>query len=577
MPLRTLFLSLFALTVLALSPASAADRRVALVVGNDAYQNVPGLQKAVADARAMGERLRKLGFEVIARENAPRAAMTAALQEFTARVEGAEVGLVFYAGHGVQVDGRNILLPTDIPVPASPAALIDDGIDLGRVLERLADSRVRFAALVIDACRDNPFPRRDSRSVGGTRGLTIPAAPRGVYIAYSAGVNEQALDRLGPTDDNPNGVFTRNLLAQLEQPASFDAIVKRARDQVRAQAASVGHAQNPAIYDQTTGDFYLSPTAATRTAQASGAASTQADPASEGLLWQGALKADTRAGYAAYIAQFCPGGQFCDVAGENLRRFEGGPTVRRLGRTEPDPAAEAVLQKAEAAYEAKNYAEALRLFHLAASQGHGGGMAGVGRLYATGNGVPLNQPEALRWFLMAAEQGDPRAQYTVALAYENGIGVDESPAQAAQWYAKAAAQGDAWSQRNLGRMHAEGRGVKRDPAEAARLYKVAADQGDAAAQYYLGAALEVGEGVPADPAEAARLYAQAAAQGDVRAQRGLGAAYASGKGVDQDFLKAASWLGKAAAQGDGAAQSQLDRLYASRSPGQAGTTPAPAR
>ena len=325
-------------------PALTAERRVALVVGNNAYRAVPALQKAVNDARAVAERLKAIGFEVIARENLDRRGTNQALNDFTARLDGAEVALFYYAGHGVQLEGRNILLPVDVPRPKTPDELVDEGVDLGRVLERLADSRVRFVSLIIDACRDNPFPKQGTRSIGGTRGLTIPAAPNGVYIVYSAGVNEQALDNLGPADRNPNSIFTRNLLPELGKPGlSFDGMIKQTRERVRKQAATVGHQQNPAIYDQTTGDFYFQgpeTVAAVPPRDEPAAPAAASAPDKEMLFWE-AIKDSTDAGaFEAYLRQY-PKGSFAELARfkiNSLKRATAAPRTAVAPPPSPPPA-----------------------------------------------------------------------------------------------------------------------------------------------------------------------------------------------------------------------------------------------
>ncbi len=321
---RSAGLLLAALLAVAFVAPAAAERRVALVIGNDAYSTIPPLQKAINDARAIADRLRSLGFEVIARENVDRRGMNQALDEFTARLSGAEAGLFFFAGHGVQFEGRNILLPVDIPLPRSEASLIDEGIALGRILERISETRVRFSALIIDACRNNPFPKQGTRSIGGARGLAVPAAPNGVYIAYSAGANEEALDGLGPDDTNPNSVFTRNLLPVLGAPGmSFDDMVKTARQRVREQAARIGHQQNPAIYDQTTGDFYfLGPTTVTVTPPAGAVAAQPVDK--ETIFWEGIKDSRNPAAFEAYLRQY-PEGAFAELARFRISTLSAPP------------------------------------------------------------------------------------------------------------------------------------------------------------------------------------------------------------------------------------------------------------
>ena len=198
-----------------------------------------------------------MGFEVLQHANLDRRGMNLAVGELVEKVAGGGVGVLFFAGHGVQVSGSNFLLPVDIKVGRADD-LADEAIDLGRVMERLSAARAKFTLMIIDACRDNPFPRVAGRSVGGARGLSIPSAPDGLMVVYSAGINEQALDRLDERDRDPNGLFTREFIKQLRQPGvRVDDMVRRVRASVREQAQRIGHAQNPAIYDQSNGDFFF--------------------------------------------------------------------------------------------------------------------------------------------------------------------------------------------------------------------------------------------------------------------------------------------------------------------------------
>jgi hypothetical protein len=139
------------LTVVA-SPA-LAEKRVALVVGNDDYRNVPKLQKAVNDARAMGDTLRKLGFEVMVAENQTRQGFAESLLAFDNTVEQGDTAFFFFAGHGFEIAGQNYLLPTDIPAAtAGQEELVrDSSILADRVIERLQNRGARTAILVFDA------------------------------------------------------------------------------------------------------------------------------------------------------------------------------------------------------------------------------------------------------------------------------------------------------------------------------------------------------------------------------------------------------------------------------------------
>jgi len=267
--------ALLAALILAGAAAHAAwaetERHAALVIGNSAYRNVRSLEKTLNDARAVASALQEVGFEVIERENLDRRGMNQALTEFAERISRGGVGLFYYAGHGVQIGGSNYLIPVDVPALGNPEELRDDAIDLGRVLERLTEAKAKLDIVILDACRDNPFPRVAGRSLGGTQGLAIPAAPNGILIVYSAGVNQVALDTLGPNDANPNGLFTRKLLPLIEQPGlRLDEAIRSIRREVSSAARSVGREQNPAIYDQTDGDFYFVPPKAGSTSSPAG-------------------------------------------------------------------------------------------------------------------------------------------------------------------------------------------------------------------------------------------------------------------------------------------------------------------
>ena len=149
------------------------------------------------------------------------------------------------------------LLPIDINGD-SEEQIKDDAIPLQRLLDDIADKHAKFTLAMIDACRDNPFKAATGRSIGGTRGLSPTSAATGQMIVFSAGTGQQALDRLGPSDRDKNGVFTRVFLKQLDtQGVSIDRIVRNVRAEVVGLAKSVGHDQVPAIYDQVVGDFYF--------------------------------------------------------------------------------------------------------------------------------------------------------------------------------------------------------------------------------------------------------------------------------------------------------------------------------
>ena len=237
------------------------------MIGNDRYVNMPAdrqLRKAVNDAHTIAASLRALGFEVLIGTNLGRQGMIDKLADLTARLEPGDTAAFFFAGHGVAIQGVNYLLPSDVPSVSEGAEARVRGASLAEpdIIAELQAKSVRVALLVIDACRDNPFPRVPGRSIGNTRGLTDAKPARGVFTIYSAGIGQTALDRLGDRDAANNSVFTRIFAEQLARPElHLGDLAVEVRERVAALALQATdsdgqpapHEQTPAYYDQTLG------------------------------------------------------------------------------------------------------------------------------------------------------------------------------------------------------------------------------------------------------------------------------------------------------------------------------------
>jgi hypothetical protein len=235
--------------------APTASFRKALVIGNDNYSGVSKLVNARQDANAVGRTLSELGYKVMVKNDLNEKEMKATLRQFKNDLEGGDEVIFFYAGHGVQLGSTNYLLPIDIKGD-SEDQVRDDAIQLQRLLDDMNEKKVKLSLAIIDACRDNPFPK-SGRNIGG-RGLAPATAATGQMIIFSAGSGQQALDKLGANDKNPNGLFTRMLLSEMKAPGvRVDNMIRDVRRKVVEAAKSVGHDQVPAIYDQVVGDFYL--------------------------------------------------------------------------------------------------------------------------------------------------------------------------------------------------------------------------------------------------------------------------------------------------------------------------------
>jgi Caspase domain len=261
LPFRAAMVFGLAVLLLALAAPAYAENRVALVIGNNDYKNVPKLQKAVNDARTMGDTLKQLGFTVMVAENQNRQAFSESLLAFDNAVGPGDTAFFFYAGHGFEIAGQNFLLPTDVPAAGEgQEELVRDASVLAdRIIERLQNKNVRTAILVFDACRNNPFERSGTRALSGGGGLApMTQLPEGVFSVFSAGPRQTALDRLSNSDDNPNSVFTRTFAKELLQPGeNLVQVAQHTRRTVSEMAETVNHKQIPVYFDQMVDDVFL--------------------------------------------------------------------------------------------------------------------------------------------------------------------------------------------------------------------------------------------------------------------------------------------------------------------------------
>ena len=236
-----------------------AEKRIALVVGNDRYPNLQAdkqLEKAVNNSRSVGNALGELGFEVIHGENLGQRALFEKLDAMAEMLSPGDTAFFFFAGHGVAINGGNYILPSDVPQieAGQEARLIHSALSESDVVLDLQQRGVRVAVVVLDACRDNPFKRPGVRSIGAERGLERIEPVRGVFTFYSAGLGQTALDRLSDADRDPNSVFTRVLVPELSKSGvDLTALAIDVREEVARLAATVGHDQRPAYYDETIG------------------------------------------------------------------------------------------------------------------------------------------------------------------------------------------------------------------------------------------------------------------------------------------------------------------------------------
>lgn len=559
----TLLISTFLLTTMS---ATGYAKRVALVVGNNAYDNVTRLEKAENDADSLGEALKTLGFKVILQKNLDRRGFNRNLQLFLSQLSPGDEALFFFAGHGVEIRGQNYLLPTDIPdaAPGQESFVKSEAIGVNYVLNEIGRRKVRLSLLILDACRNNPFKQQGTRSLGRTRGLgTMEAPPEGTFILYSAGFGQSALDRLSDSDPHPNSVFTRSLVPMLNKPGlKLSEAARQLRRKVMKLASTVSHEQRPAYYDEVLGDFYFTPPPVgdTKAADPTPPQVVVKPPAYNPgggtcAIWPQIATTATYAQVNAFLAE-CKSGIYAKLAAARLKELK--PKKTEVAALPPvlnkkpvvNEDASKIFTKAWNLFNGKNgerqdHYEAVRLYRKAVSLNHASAMVNLGYAYENGFGVQRDDYEAFRLYKQASERGETQGMTNLGYMYETGKGTSKDLNQAVSWYRKAADAGNYNGMTNLGYMYETGRGIGRDYGQAVRWYRKAADSGMSRAQNNLAYMYLNGRGVKKNERTAYDLYKKSSAQNFPNAMYMMGYMFELGKGVRKDQAEAARWVMKA--------------------------------
>lgn len=485
-------------------------KRIALVIGNANYKPVTPLANTLNDATAVALKAQNLGYRVYLGQDLDRLEMNRVLNDFLSQVAPESEVLLFYSGHGVEVEGTNYLLPVDVPnlTRDEGALLRSEAIALANVLEDIAKKNARVSVVILDACRDNPFKRTGEKFVGSADGgLAVTVPPRGVFIIYAAGNLERAIDRLNENDTNQNGVFTRFLLTAMEQDGlELRTMTRQLQSRVIEAARETGRSQTPSYYDQLIGDFYF------KTAVVAAKPVPIADQSVKPV--QSERPVETECDRLA--ADPDDSRRLRSVAGVNFLLADRGLDACRQAVVSfpQEPRFQFQLGRA---YEASgDFRSAETHYKRAADAGYGAGFTGLGDLERDGSLGARDYREAFRLYERAAEQGDSGGINRLAYRFYSGTGTKQDYSKAFEQYQRCANLGNAACARELGLMYRDGRAVRRNIAKAMEFFHIAAEKGEPNALLDLSSAYGNGTGVTTDYRRSARYLLQAYRKGASR-------------------------------------------------------------
>lgn len=431
--------------VLLLVPFSAqSGDRVALVIGMSDYQTVVKLDNTLNDARDISDTLEGIGFKVTTAFESSAAELRTLVDEFTFRAETADLALIYYAGHGVEVQGENFLIPVDADVKSNQDVQ-RQGISLKQLLASVEHAR-KMRIVILDSCRDNPFGDaldvaaleqtaaavETTRSMGSA-GLAPPSPERGTLVAFAAKDGARALD--GSGDNSP---FAQALMDNLVKPdLEISLMFRQVRDQV---LKDTGNLQEPHTYGSLSGTpFYVA---------GSGSGSTTVSNTNRRVAW-----ADLKADQEIQLASLADQGDTRSMLGLAYMRLN---SVDK--RYAPSEAAEYLERAAkagspEAQFELAQLLEkglgvpqdldrALELYKQSADQGFADALNDLGFIYFQGGlNITRDPVLGLDYFQAAADQRHPQAMYNVAALIDDGVIPDRTLEDAAEYLYRALRSG----------------------------------------------------------------------------------------------------------------------------------------
>lgn len=554
--------------------ANAQEVRQAVVIGNSLYPGPAALVNPVNDARAMTASLRDLGFDTKLVEDAHNSDFDDQLAALNDWFTPGGTAIFFYAGHAVQIRGRNYLLPLDVDT-TDEETVMQTSMVIDDILGAMEN--VGVAIIILDACRDNPFTGADEALGAGL--AAIEYVPGQTLVAYSTAAQAVASDGTGV-----NSPYTSALVSVLQQPGLdvFD-VFREVRKRVRTATDGL---QLPWISGSVEQAIILH-----RQAASNGPSGTfLAVPDLPAIsYWRTIEESRNPDDFAQFLKNF-PGHPLTELAQLRLVQLGEinapatpsvaitagqsdaiGPSVTAcdiLASDNEDPwrlatgvrwglvntrlalraCGEAVVsQPDEPRFQfmmgrvldiSDRHDEARAFYRVAIEDGYPAAMVNLGYMALEGRGQVKDPETAADLYRQAALLGNPRARVNLGNLYLLGRGVEQSDERARAWTRLAAEVGWANAITSLGDMYRRGQGALEDPAKAAEYYRQAMALGSHDAMSNLARLYLSGKGVEKDTTQALRLFEQAIAAGNRFAPRFLGRMFEIGWGVDRDINKA---------------------------------------
>jgi len=319
--LQKLVLTITTLSLILLSQSTfAAQKRLALIIGNSAYSDAP-LKNPANDATDMAKQLESVGFEVMKLINADIREMKQGIRDFGKKLKSEDmVGLFYFAGHGIQKDGNNYLVPVKSRIE-SEADVEFEAVNAGRVLQQMELAENKLNLVILDACRNNPFAK-SFRSAN--RGLGKMEAPTGSMILYATSPGNVAADGSGR-----NGLFTEKLLSKISQPGlKIEDVFKQTAYEV---SVASNKKQYPYIEGYILGDFYFTEPDGGRTQSDSPDSAFQEAAVKEKMeveFWESVESSPSREMYSAYLDEY-PNGHYAVLARLKLKQMSASGNITR--------------------------------------------------------------------------------------------------------------------------------------------------------------------------------------------------------------------------------------------------------